>query len=130
MISGGVGPGEVCSSLGAGLDLYPCAVPVLFYLSRIIFRVCGVSKPMHDGNVMIPSNSFNIYLIDMPETNSLQLGYVDDWVLTHQSKEWTEIEDTLGKDTTGLNEYFESWYLKMNTTKSVSTAFHLNNHEA
>ncbi|GFS21512.1 hypothetical protein ElyMa_003340500 [Elysia marginata] len=27
-------------------------------------------------------------------------------------------------------EYFDTWYLKINTPKSVSTAFHLNNHEA
>ncbi|GFS21021.1 RNA-directed DNA polymerase from mobile element jockey-like [Elysia marginata] len=41
----------------------------------------------------------------MPETNSLQLGYTDNWV-------------------------FDTWYLKMSTTKAVSTALHLNNHEA
>ncbi|GFS18697.1 RNA-directed DNA polymerase from mobile element jockey-like [Elysia marginata] len=34
------------------------------------------------------------------------------------------------KDTTALKEYFDTWYLKMNTTKSVSTTFHLNSHEA
>ncbi|GFS21798.1 RNA-directed DNA polymerase from mobile element jockey-like [Elysia marginata] len=67
---------------------------------------------------------------DMPETNSHQLGYAGDWILTHQYEERTEIDDTLIKDTTALKEYFDTWYLKMNTTKSVSTAFHLNNHEA
>ncbi|GFR62529.1 RNA-directed DNA polymerase from mobile element jockey-like [Elysia marginata] len=38
--------------------------------------------------------------------------------------------DTLSKDTTALKENFDTWYLKIKTTKSVSTAFHLNNHEA
>jgi len=29
-----------------------------------------------------------------------------------------------------MKKYFNSWYLRMNTTKSVSTVFHLNNREA
>ncbi|GFR67394.1 hypothetical protein ElyMa_001996700 [Elysia marginata] len=37
-----------------------------------------------------------------------ELCYSDDWVLTHQSKEWTEIEDTLSKDTTALKECFDT----------------------
>ncbi|GFR67271.1 RNA-directed DNA polymerase from mobile element jockey [Elysia marginata] len=81
------------------------------------------------GSVISPT-LFNIYTSGMPETNSLQLGYSDDYVLIHQSKEWAEIEDTLSKDITALKEYFDTWNLKMNTTKSVATAFYLNNHEA
>ncbi|GFS09948.1 RNA-directed DNA polymerase from mobile element jockey-like [Elysia marginata] len=87
-----------------------------------------IRKGMPQGSVVAPT-LFNFYISDMSETNS-QLAYADDWVLTHQSKEWTEIEDTLSKDTTALKGYFDTWYLKMKTTKSVSTTFHLNNHEA
>ena len=66
----------------------------------------------------------------MPETTSLKLGYADDWVLAHQSKEWETLERVLTEDTTALKEYFDKWYLKMNTTKTVSSAFHLDNHQA
>ncbi|GFR97158.1 RNA-directed DNA polymerase from mobile element jockey [Elysia marginata] len=59
---------------------------------------------------VIEQTLFNIYISDMPETNSLLPGYADDWVLTHQSKEWTEIEDTLSKDTTAQKAYFDIWY--------------------
>ena len=66
----------------------------------------------------------------MPDTTSVKLGYADDWVLAHQSKEWSELEDTLSKDITALKQFFDRWYLKMNTSKTVSTVFHLDNHEA
>ena len=66
----------------------------------------------------------------MPKTQSLKLGYADDWVLAHQSRDWKELETVLSKDTTALKTFFDRWYLRMNTTKTVSTTFHLNNHEA
>ena len=66
----------------------------------------------------------------MPRTESLKLGYADDWALTHQSKDWKELEDVLSRDTVTLKDYFERWYLRMNTTKTVSSAFHLDNRQA
>ena len=66
----------------------------------------------------------------MPNCESFSLGYADDWVLAHQSNQWKEIEEVLSRDTTKLKVYFDKWYLKMNTTKSVSASFHLNNKEA
>ena len=81
------------------------------------------------GSVIAPT-LFNIYISDMPDTKSFKLGYADDWALTHQSTKWPEIEQTLSADTSRLKEYFDRWYLKMNTTKSVTSTFHLNNHES
>ena len=69
-------------------------------------------------------------LSDMPETKSVKLGYADDWTLSYQSKKWEDLERVLSRDTTKLKHYFEQWYLKMNTTKTVSSVFHLNNKEA
>ena len=66
----------------------------------------------------------------MPTSQCLQLGYADDWVLAHQSKDWNEIEQKLSDETSNLKKYFDKWYLKMNTVKSVSTTFHLNNKQA
>ncbi|GFS26271.1 RNA-directed DNA polymerase from mobile element jockey [Elysia marginata] len=84
---------------------------------------------MPQGSVIAPT-LFNIYIIDMSEINFLQLGNKGDWILIHQSKEWTEIEGTHRKDTTALKKNFETWYVKMNVKNSESTAFHLNNHKA
>ena len=88
-----------------------------------------IKNGVPQGSVIAPS-LFNIYISDMPDTKSNKLGYADDWALTYQSTKWAEIEETLSADTTTLKEYFDVWYLKMNTTKSVTTAFHLNNHDA
>ena len=66
----------------------------------------------------------------MPNCLSMKLGYADDWAIAYQSKDWKDIENTLSNDATTLKHFFDKWYLKMNTTKSVSTIFHLNNHEA
>ncbi|GFS15707.1 RNA-directed DNA polymerase from mobile element jockey [Elysia marginata] len=87
------------------------------------FKTRKIRNGMHQGSVIAPT-LFNIYIIDMPEINSLQLGYTYDWVSRCQSKEWSEIEDTFSKDTFVLKECMDTGYLK-----SVSTAFHMNNHE-
>ncbi|GFR81823.1 RNA-directed DNA polymerase from mobile element jockey [Elysia marginata] len=75
-----------------------------------------IGNDVQQGSGIAPT-LFNILISDMPETISLQPGYADNWVLTYQSKEWIEIEDTLSKDTTALNEYFYTRNLKMNSTK-------------
>ena len=67
----------------------------------------------------------------MPQTTSIKLGYyADDWVLAHQSTCWNNLETTLSWDTTLTKSYFNRWYLRMNTTKTVVSVFDLNNYEA
>ena len=66
----------------------------------------------------------------MPTTISKKFGYADDWCLSHQSKSWDNLEATLSEDVSRMKSYFDTWYLKMNTIKTISTAFHLNNKEA
>lgn len=88
-----------------------------------------IKNGVPQGSVLAPA-LFNIYISDMPDTTSMKLGYADDWALTHQSVSWEELERTLSEDLSAMKKYFDSWYLRMNTTKSVSTVFHLNNREA
>lgn len=92
-------------------------------------KIRKIKNGVPQGSVIAPS-FFNVYISDMPNCESFNLGYADDWVLAHQSKKWQEIEKVLSIDTSRLKDYFDKWYLKMNTTKSVSASFHLNNREA
>ena len=92
-------------------------------------RTRKIKNGVPHGSVIAPC-LFNVYISDMPDTESLKLGYADDWVLAHQSKSWNEIERVLSRDTTVLKSYFDQWYLKMNTTKTESSVFNLDNHQA
>ena len=48
----------------------------------------------------------------------------------HTSKDWKTLEGTLSQDMTTLSAYLQTWRLKLSHTKTVTTAFHLNNREA
>lgn len=87
-----------------------------------------IKNGVPQGSVLAPT-FFNTYISDLPHTHSLKLGYADDFVLAHQSRDIKETEQILSQDTTELQSFFNRWYLKMNTTKTVSTLFHLNNHQ-
>ena len=85
-------------------------------------RIRKIRNGVPQGSVFAPTH-FSVYINDMPKSQSYKLGYADDWVLTHKSKCWNESESVLSQDTTSLKQYFDMWYLKMNTTKSVLSAF-------
>jgi len=44
--------------------------------------------------------------------------------------DWQAVEGVLCRDKAAVGEYLQTWKLKLNTTKTVSAAFHLNNMEA
>ena len=73
---------------------------------------------------------FNIYVGDIPDTESLQFGYADDLAIACQSPQFEVLEGTVSRDVERLRGFFDTWYLRMNQTKTVSTAFHLNNQKA
>ena len=66
----------------------------------------------------------------LPPTVSLQFEYADDWTLATNSKTFSHLERTLSLDIEHLNEYFDYWKLRLNTKKTVSTCFHLDNKQA
>ena len=73
---------------------------------------------------------FNIYTYDLPFMISRKFAYADDLALLHSSGNWKDLEGTLSQDMSTLSAYLQTWRLKLSHTKTVTTAFHLNNREA
>ena len=73
---------------------------------------------------------FNIYTYDLPSMISRKFAYADDLALLHSSGNWKDLERTLSQDMSTLSAYLQTWRLKLSHTKTVTTAFHLNNREA
>ena len=61
---------------------------------------------------------------------SRKFAYADDLALLHSSRNWKDLEGTLSQDMFSLSVYLQTWRLKLSHTKTVMTAFHLNNQEA
>ena len=59
---------------------------------------------------------------------SRKFAYADDLALLHSSRNWKDLEGTLSQDMSTLSAYLQT--LKLSHTKTVTTAFHLNNREA
>ena len=70
-------------------------------------RINGVPQ----GSVLSPL-LFNVYIADLPETNSKKYGYADDLALLKVHQDWTTIEDTLTQDMSILSSWLKQWRLK------------------
>ena len=73
---------------------------------------------------------FNVYIADLPDTNSKKYGYADDLALLKVHQDWNTIEETLTQDMSILSSWLKQWRLKLSEAKTVSSTFHLNNREA
>ena len=73
---------------------------------------------------------FNIYTYDLPSMIFRKFVYADDLILLHSSGNWKDLEGTLSQDMSTLSAYLQTCRLKLSHTKTVTTAFHLNNREA
>jgi len=80
------------------------------------------------GSVLSPL-LFNIYISDLPTTISRKYAYADDLAIMRADGDWQAVEGVLSKDMITASEYLQAWELKLSTTKTVSTGFHLNNQE-
>ena len=73
---------------------------------------------------------FNIYVYDLPSTVSRRYAYGDDLALLYFSDDWKDLEGVLSQNMTKISTYLQTWRLQLRRTKTVTTAFHLNNREA
>ena len=67
---------------------------------------------------------------NLPSMISRKFSYADDLALLHSSGNWKDLEGTLCQDMSTLSAYIQTWRLKLSHTKTVTTAFYLNNREA
>ena len=81
------------------------------------------------GSVLAPL-LFKIYVYDLPSTVSRRYAYADDLALLYSSDDWKDLEGVLSQDMTTISTYLQTWRLQLSHTKTVTTAFHLNNREA
>ena len=81
------------------------------------------------GSVLSPL-LFNVYIADLPQTNSKKYGYSDDIALLKVHRDWNTIEETLTQDMSILSDWLKQWRLKLSEAKTVSATFHLTNREA
>ena len=72
---------------------------------------------------------FNIYMYDLPSATASKFAYADDLAILHVVSNWQSLEKTLNQDMSTLPSYLQTWKLKLSTTKTVLTAFHLINRE-
>ena len=92
-------------------------------------RLRWLKNGVPQGSVLVPM-LFNIYIHDLPVTQSKKYGYADDLAILLRNKRWEEIEAGLTADMTTLSTYLRDWRLKLSVTKTTLCVFHLNNREA
>ena len=113
-------------------------------VSLIIKLVCNQSFTLTTGTKkqsrfqrlknVIPQKSvlatllFNTY--DLPVILGKKFVFAVDLATLHYASDWQALERTLTQDMATLSSYLHKWKLKLSTTKTVSTVFHLSNKEA
>jgi hypothetical protein len=101
------------------------------YLNDDISKWKRLNNGLPQGSVLAPI-LFNLYISDIPLTlvKSRMFMYADDLAVAYQGKSFEEGQKVLESDINVIFNYYISWRLKPNPSKTVVSAFHLNNAEA
>ena len=92
-------------------------------------RLRRLKNGVPQGLVLAPL-LFNIYVYNLPSTVSRRYAYANNLALLYSSDDWKDLEGVLSQDMTIISTYFQTWRLQLSHTKTVTSAFHLNNREA
>lgn len=88
-----------------------------------------LNNGLPQGSVLAPL-LFNLYISDLPNTNSKRFAYADDIVLATQNINFHRTEEILSEDLITMSLYFKSWRLRPNLNKTEVSCFHLHNRSA
>ena len=99
------------------------------YWSNKVFSRRLLKNGVLQGSVLAPF-LFNMYTPDLPATTSKKYVCADGIALATASRNFDVLETTLSKDLEELSHYFRNWQLKLNTSKTVTSVFHLDNRPA
>lgn len=88
-----------------------------------------LNNGLPQGSVLAPL-LFNLYMHDLPPSESRRFMYADDIAYACQSSNIGVLNDTLTSDMTMLLEFTRQWRLKPSTTKTESSLFHLDNRQS
>ena len=109
---------------------------LLYTRSFVLFTSDGQSSRPYrlkngvaQGSVLAPT-LYNIYTSDFPATSATRYMYDDDVALTVSATHVKEVEEKLSSDMGVICQYLRNWRLKLSTTKTVSSIFHLRNYMA
>ena len=83
------------------------------------------------GSVLAPT-FFNTPTLDPLDTIYRKFTYAGNLAAAYQARDTKKIEEVLESDFNyqTIHSYFNRWHLELNTTKTVTNIFHLNNHKA
>jgi len=83
-------------------------------------RLRRLKNGVPQGSVLAPL-LFNIYISDLPTTVSRKYAYAyaNDLAIMHADGDWQAVERVLSKDMATVDDYFQTWKLKLSTTKTV-----------
>ena len=72
---------------------------------------------------------FDICTHDLPATTAEKFAYANDLATLDSASNWQALEGTRTQDMATLSAYLQKWKLKLSTTKTISTGFHLYNNK-
>ena len=82
-------------------------------------RLKCINNGVPQGSVLSPL-LFNIYISDIPQTNSKKYEYADDLTLLKFHRAWNTIEETLNRDMSILSTCLKQWRVKLSKANTVN----------